>query len=139
MFGGITHPNMKRKKLLFVVIPLCFLALVVACLLSALLATSTAIRGAVAPSSGQLSVCQIRWTFTDVAVDRFVRIGGGSQQPIHEFLARLQPLPSVVNGAFINSTNGSSYYRLTELLATNGMGRLPMFGGERVLFVHATQ
>jgi hypothetical protein len=126
---------MKRKKLLFV-IPLCLLVLVVACLVSAFIGYQYGYSWG--RRAEQRSALRLPDT-VDVygcGMDRFVRIGAGSPQPIHEFLAGLQPLPSVVNAAFIDTTNGSHYCRLTELLTTNGMGRFPLSGGERVLLVH---
>ncbi len=71
-------------------------------------------------------------------VDRFVRIDASSQVPMHQFLDGLQPLPPEVNAAFIETAHGGRQYcKLSELLSTNGVGSLPLVGGERVVLVHA--
>jgi len=70
-------------------------------------------------------------------VDRFVRIESSRVVHMHEFLAGLQPLPASVNAAFIETGESNQYCTLSELLDTNGMGSLPLIGGERLILVHA--
>lgn len=130
---------MTRKKTTLLVVSLCILVLLVVGLVSFFVGYQSGYSWG--RRAEQRSALRLPDT-VDVygcGVDRFIRIRGGSPLPIHVFLSRLQPLPPVVNAAFIDTTNGSHYCRLTELLTTNGVGRLPLVGGERVLLVHATQ
>ena|SRR5437867_1921698 len=55
---------------------------------------------------------------------------------LHKLTKEIQPLPSVVNGALVKAPSGEYYCRLTEMVGTNGVGQLPLFGGEEILFVH---
>jgi hypothetical protein len=130
---------MTRKKTIFLVVSLCILMLLVVGLISFFVGYQSGYSWG--RRAEQRSALRLPDT-VDIygcGVDRFVRIGGGSPLPIHVFLSWLQPLPPAANAAFIDTTNGNHYCRLAELLRTNGMGRLPLVGGERVLLAHATQ
>ncbi len=58
------------------------------------------------------------------------------QLVLHDLLKRLQPIPPMVNGALVKSASGDYYCWLSEVSDTNGIGRLPLFGGERIILVH---
>lgn len=77
-----------------------------------------------------------RVTVYGCGVDRAVRVSSDSPVLLQSFMARLHPLPAVVNGALIQTTNGKFYCRLAEMSDTNGIGRLPLFGGEAITLVH---
>jgi hypothetical protein len=49
---------------------------------------------------------------------------------------RLQPLPLLVNGALVKTTSHEYYCRYSEMISTNGVGQLPLFGGESILLLH---
>ena len=69
-------------------------------------------------------------------VDRVIHVKSETPVLLRTFVSRLQPLPSEVNGALIQTTNGNYYCRLGEMSDTNGIGRLPLFGGESITLVH---
>ena len=137
MGGASPQSFMKSKTFSRIVIPACLFGLLLACLISAFVGFQSGYSWG--RRAEQRSALRLPGTI-DVygcGVDKFVRIEPSRAVRMHEFLADLQPLPRDINAAFIGTSHGERYCTLNELLSTNGMGSLPLAGGERVLFVHA--
>ena len=88
-----------------------------------------------------LRQCEQRKRTIDVygcGVHRRIRATPERQLIVQDLLLTLGPLPTNVNGLFIQTPQGNYYCRLAEAVGTNGIGRLPLFGGEYVTLVHRT-
>lgn len=73
---------------------------------------------------------------TGCGVSRRISVAPGRPITLRLLTKRLQPLPSLVNGALVKTSSHEYYCRYSEMLSTNGVGQLPLFGGENILLLH---
>jgi hypothetical protein len=72
-------------------------------------------------------------------VDRFLRVDTQHCVRLHQVLAQLGPIPATVNLVSLrtNRSIANEYCgTLSEALATNGLGKWPLSGGESILLMH---
>ena len=54
---------------------------------------------------------------------------------VHDVIVRVQPVPASASHVMIQTTEGNYSGTIAEAGSTNGVGRVPLFGGENILFV----